>query len=119
MNISTSLALALIMGNGGAAAQGVVPGPMPEAPKLAALETKHETGTVMAVDAATGKLRVKDHQGKISRFSAKKAKVHAIEGKIISLADISIGDKVSVSYRISVKGRDAIEILRQRRALKK
>lgn len=119
MNISTSLALALILGAGAASAQGVVPGPMPETSKTAALEMKHEAGTVMAVDAATGKLRIKDAQGKIRRFYAKKAKIQAVEGKILSLADISIGDTVSVSYKLSVRGKEAVEVLRQRRALKR
>lgn len=121
MNISKSLALALVLGTGTALAQEPIPlqetTPVQEQKRLR--DIHHEKGTVMAVDAATGKLRVKDADGKIRRFSAKKAKVDTVEGKTVSLADISVGDEVSISYEISFRGKEAIEILRQHKALKR
>lgn len=136
MNISKSLALALVLGTGTALAQEPAPPettplaqermplqetarPAQDLPEKRLRDVHHEKGTVMAVDAATGKLRVKDADGKIRRFFAKKAKINTVEGKAISLADISVGDEVSISYEISVKGKQAIEILRQHKALKR
>lgn len=80
---------------------------------------RHETGIVMAVDAAAGLLKIKDGRGKVRRFSADRAKVQAAEGKTLSLADIAVGDQVSVSYDASLAGREAIEVLRLRRIMKR
>lgn len=122
MNIPALFALALALGGGAALAQeATTPLPMPvqEPSRNQLLDTYHEKGTVMAVDAVTGKLRVKDERGKIRRFFAKRAKVSTVEGKIIALADISVGDEVSISYKISPKGKDATEILRHHKAAKR
>lgn len=121
MNTSTSwaLTLALVLAAGAARAQGAAL-PLqdyPQTPQTRSAD-RHETGVVMAVDAVAGKLKIKDAQGKVRRFSAGKAKVLAAEGKTISLADIAVGDEVSVSYDVSLKGRDATEVLRMRRIVK-
>lgn len=122
MNIPTSLALALILGGSAAMAQGVAP-PQDRArgrTQDRVQETvRRATGIVITVDAATGKLHLKDNAGKITRYHAKKAKVQVSEGKVISLADLSIGDEVTLSYNMSVKGRDVTEIHRLHKAVKR
>lgn len=114
---SSALTLALVLAGGAARAQ-------PEDLSLqdhaqTRYSQRHETGVVMAVDAAAGMLKIKDSDGRVRRFSAGKAKVQAAEGKTISLADIAVGDQVSVSYDASLAGRDAIEVLRMRRIMKR
>jgi hypothetical protein len=118
MNILTAAALALILGSGSAWAREAIPAP-DSAQKKSQSVTYHEAGIVMSVDAVTGKLSVKDYAGKVRKFSAKKAKINAAEGRTISLADIAIGDEVSISYKMSLKGKDALEVFRLHRALKK
>jgi hypothetical protein len=114
MNITSRLALALVLvGAGGAAwaEDSAVP--------MRSMTTKedwtmihHEKGIVTAVDVESGRLRVKNEQGDMKRFFAKKAKVDSVQGKTISLADLAIGDKVSVTSR----GRNATEVIRLHRA---
>lgn len=121
MNTSTSwaLTLALVLAGSSARAQGAAL-PLQDYPtgQRARSSEKHENGVVMAVDAKAGKLKIKDEQGKVRRFSAEKAKVLAAEGRIISLADLAVGDQVSVTYDVSLKGRDATEVLRTRKIRK-
>lgn len=122
MNTSASwaLTLALVLAAGAARAQGAVP-PLQDYPRTpqARDSQRHEKGVVMAVDAASGKLKVKDGAGKIRRFSADKAKVDTVEGKTISLADLAVGDEVSISYDISIMGREATEVLRLDKSLRR
>lgn len=73
----------------------------------------------MTVDAAKGKLQVKCFDGKVRAFSAKRSRIGSVEGKAIALADLSIGDEVSLAFNYSIRGRDAIDVLRLRRAEKK
>lgn len=120
MNTSTwALTLALVLAGVSARAQGAAL-PLQDYPtdQRTRSSERHENGVVMAVDAKTGKLKIKDAQGKVRRFSAGKAKVTAAEGKTISLADVAVGDQVSVSYDVSLKGRDATEVLRMRKIKK-
>ncbi|MCR4295632.1 MAG: hypothetical protein NUW21_08870 [Elusimicrobia bacterium] len=119
MNTSTSwaLTLALALAGGAARAQGAAP-PLRDYSQRHVTD-RHDKGVVMAVDAAAGKLKIRDSQGKIRRFTAGKAKINAAEGKTISLADIAVGDEISVSYDLSFKGRDATEVFRLRKALKR
>lgn len=118
MNIFASVALALILGSGAAWAREAIPA-VDSTQQRTQSATYHETGLVMAVDAVSGRLGVKDTAGKVSRFSAKKAKVLAAEGKTISLADISIGDEVSVRYSMSITGKKAVEVFRLHRTVKR
>ncbi|MBI3289468.1 MAG: hypothetical protein HYZ74_08125 [Elusimicrobia bacterium] len=113
MNIPASLALTAVLVAGGAWAQNYAPlDPPAQTPDLA--EVKHEMGIVMAVDAKSGRLAVKSEDGKTKRFFAKRAKVTA-EGKTVSLADLSIGDRVSLSHKV----RGVTEIVRLHQALKR
>lgn len=120
MNMITSfalvlaLALALVVGGGVTWAREDLPYQETTKTKFWGA-TYQEYGLVMGVDAVTGKLSVKDKIGKVRKFSAMKAKVTSVEGKVLSLADISIGDEVSISY----KGRSAIEVFRLHQAAKK
>lgn len=114
MNIPAMLALALVLGGGVSWAREAMPTPETTQRKFWGT-TRQENGIVVAVDAVTGKLRVRDMNGKVTALSAKKAKVTAAEGKILSLADISIGDEVSATCQ----GRKAIEVLRLHKAVKK
>lgn len=119
MNIPTSLTLALMLGGAAAAAQGAPLHKRTQPPQVTQETARHATGIVMTVDAVSGKLRLKDTAGKVSRYHAKQAKVDAAEGKVISLADISIGDEVTIAYDVTLKGRTATAIHRLHRALKK
>jgi len=126
MNIPTSLALALMLGGAAAGAQGIAPpqdraqGQTQDQMQMPAQETaRRATGIVVTVNAASGRLQLKDDAGKISRYLAKKAKVYAAEGKVLSLADLSIGDEISVTYDISIRGRNVTEIHRVHKALKR
>lgn len=125
MNIPTSLALALMLGGAAAAAQGVAPPPERETGRsqdrayVQSTDEMHRaTGIVITVDAATGKLKLKDDAGKITRYDAKKAKVEAAQGRVLSLADLSIGDTVTVSYR-GVAGKNVTMIQRLHKAVKR
>jgi len=125
MNVPTSLALALMLG-GAAMAQGVAPPPdraegrSQDRPEIPAQETvRRATGIVVTVDAASGKLQLKDDAGKVRRYHAKTAKVLAAQGKVLSLADLAIGDTVSLTYGMTVRGRDVTEIQRVHKALKR
>lgn len=118
MNISVLAALALILCGGMARAKE--PAPALETSRRIRQDASHrEMGTVVAVNAASGKLSVKDKSGKMRSFAAMRAKVQSVGGKTISLADISIGDEVSVAYNLTLKGKDAVEIFRLRRAVKR
>ncbi len=119
MNTSTSwaLTLALVLAGGAVRGQGAAL-PLQDYPQRN-VSDRQEKGVVMAVDAAAGKLKVKDSTGKIRRFSAAKAKVDTVEGKTISLADLAVGDEVAVSYNLSFKGRDATEVLRLKKTLRR
>jgi Cu/Ag efflux protein CusF len=114
MNISSALALTLILAGGAASARDFVASKAP-ARASESTDSRHATGLVMAVDAASGRLTVKDENGKTSRFFAKKAKVLMVEGKTISLADLSVGDHISLMY----KGMSATEIIRLHKAAKR
>ncbi|MDP3544367.1 MAG: hypothetical protein Q8T11_18035 [Elusimicrobiota bacterium] len=119
MNTSTSWALmfALSLAAGSARAQGAAL-PLRDYPQTR-VSDRQERGVVIAVDAAAGRLKIKDGEGKVRWFTASRAKVEAAQGKILSLADLSVGDEISVSYDVSLKGRDATQVLRLRKALKK
>lgn len=120
MNISAALALAsaLALGGGAAWAQAARPARRTSQARLAAASW-YDSGVVMAVDAAGGRLRIKGVDGKVRAFSAKRARIDSIEGKTIALADLSVGDEVSLAYDYTIKGRDVIDVLRLRRAVKK
>ncbi len=59
----------------------------------------HFHGTVESVDASSGRITVKDKHGKTRDFTAgSNAKI--LSGKdTVSLDSVSVGDKVSVSYK--------------------
>lgn len=114
MKILASLALALLLGGGAAWAREAMPLREKTQKKHMGM-IHHENGTVVALNAVSGKLSVRDNYGKVTIFSAKKAKIAAAEGKSISLSDISIGDEVSIAY----KGKEAIEVMRLRRAARR
>lgn len=114
MNIPALLALAVVLGGSSAWAREALP-LQETTEKKSWGTTRQENGIVVAVDAFTGKMKVRDLNGKVTAIAAKQAKVVAPEGKTLSLADISIGDEVSVS----LEGRKAIEIMRLHKAVKK
>lgn len=126
MNIPTALALVLMLG-GAAAAQSAVPPPPDRALEpqrdltddSAQDDIRRATGIVVTVDAVAGKLHLKDDAGTIRRYHAKSAKVLAAEGRTLGLADLSIGDTVTLTYGMTIRGRDAAEIQRVHKALKR
>lgn len=120
MNIPAAMALALLLGSGAAWAREA-PAPQKSVgqkfvPHPGA--SRHDDGIVMAVDAAKGRLSLKDELGRVRKFSVRRARIDSVEGKVISLADIVVGDQVAVSYNYSIRGKDVIEVLRLRRAMK-
>jgi len=120
MNIPSALALALslVLGGGAAWAQTARPAQKRSQVRLASASWYH-SGTVAAVDAAKGTLRVKCVDGKVRTFSAKRARIDSIEGKTIALADLGVGDEVSLAFDYSIRGKEAIDVLRLRRAVKR
>ncbi|MBI2384785.1 MAG: FecR domain-containing protein [Elusimicrobia bacterium] len=118
MIIPAALALSIVLAGGAAWAQTARPSQQKTQVKLASASW-YDSGTVVAVDASRGRLRVKCVDGKVRAFAAKRARIDSIEGKTIALADLSIGDEVSLAYEYSVKGKEAIDVLRLRRAVKK
>lgn len=121
MNIPTVLILALMLGGAGAARGAAPPpdwalgGPKANDPD----KVRRASGIVVTVDAVSGKLHLKDDAGTVTRFHAKTAKVLAEQGKVLGLADLSIGDTVTLTYDMTVRGRDAAEIQRVHKALKR
>lgn len=120
MTIPSALALALsvVLGSGAAWAQTARPAQKRSQMRLASASW-YDSGTVMAVDAAKGRLRVRCFDGKVRNFSVKKARIDAVEGKTIALADLGVGDEVSLAFNYSLKGKEAIDVLRLRRAVKR
>lgn len=113
MKIITLLALAMALGGGVGRAEEAMASQKP-AHKMYLGITRHEKGTVVAVDAAADTITVKNKKGKVWEFSVKTAKIDSAEGKTITLADIVIGDEVSIAH----KGKKAIEVLRMQKAEK-
>lgn len=118
MTILTVLALSFVLGSGAPWAQAAQPVQKKTQARLASASWYH-SGAVVGVDAAKGKLRVKCFDGKVRTFSAKRTRIGSVEGKTIALADLNIGDEVSLAFNYSIRGRDAIDVLRLRRAEKK
>lgn len=122
MNIPTIAALTLALWSGAAWARDAAPARTQGQRRQAQVPhpgaTRHEDGIVMAVDAARGRLTLKTANGKVHRFAVARAKIDAVEGKTLSLADIAVGDEIAVSYNRTVRGKDVIAVLRLRRAAK-
>lgn len=120
MNISAALALAsaLALGGGAAWAQAARPAQRASPARLAAASW-YDSGVVMAVDAARGRLKIRGIDGTVRAFSVKRARIDSVEGKTIALADLSVGDEISLAYDYTFRGKDVIDVLRLRRAVKK
>lgn len=112
MNIPAAVALALLLGSGAAWAREQKRLPHPGA-------SRHREGIVLSVDAAAGRLSLKDEDGRVRRFRAGKARVEAVEGKVLSLADLAVGDSIAVSYNRTIRGKDVIEVLRLKPAARR
>lgn len=110
--IISSLVLAALLSGGMVRAQDPVD---PLAPLRPGASRRDEAGYVTAIDAASGRLTVKDERGRTRRFFAKKAKVSTAEGKTISLADLVIGDQVSLRS----DGGAVTDVVRVHKALKR
>lgn len=120
MNISAALALAsaLALGGGAAWAQAARPAQRTSQARLAAA-SRYDSGVVMAVDAARGRLKIRGIDGTVRAFSVKRARIDSVEGRTIALADLSVGDEISLAYDYTFRGKDVIDVLRLRRAVKK
>lgn len=55
-------------------------------------------GVVEAVDAAAGRLTIKDHKGKKTDFTVAPEVAITKAGKQAALTDIAVGDKVHIAY---------------------
>ena len=68
------------------------------------------SGTVVSVDATTGKLSVKDKSGKVVEFTVSKATVTK-DGKKVDLTGLSAEDHVTVSYKGSADNAEVTKVV--------